>query len=727
MRLRFALLMVCVMLTASSVRADFQAYLVNVDFPIQDACTGGTPIPDGTIVQIFQDFTANGPDATDVRPTEGTENVQVNYNQFLTNGVSEFGIPGTFAPLETFAMNSGFPTPADGSGHPVYYLRICLDAQNTIWMSDTFRVSQGYQEIFFGPGLGQIPFTCTNGECGGCPTPATVSNATATTTFCDSVVIDWDHNGVDAAGYRITLLNTFPLEYIFVPGAANTRYSLTNQIGGMDIPLRIRAYNVCDDDTSLSSGIDVVGRTIVGPPTPVGLAADDSCQRVTLSWTITTISGLDSEIVRRDGVALDTLPRGTAGTHFYVDNFPPAGIHEYCVLGWSATCGNGDEVCINAEAEGTPACTITNVVASDDDCDEVCITWTATCTDVTEFRILRDNNFVASVPVAGPNYSFCHAAPAGTVGQYQIQPRNACGNGTAQPATPEPGSRLAPPGNVLTIVASDNLCNGVCVTWADLPAADQYQVRRNTDIIATVAGDVNTYCDLTAIAGVTYTFTIVGTNECGIGSVAPGNTGTRAVPGNGTATFTLVTAGPPNWTYSMDVLTGCLDRVKIEDYCEGTTATAPNGWTVAIHGLDSIVFSTTTAVGADDPVVTGFGLAHSTCDGNGGWTIGQSGGSIRGPLPVGANAEIPTEFGVNVYPNPFNPMTNFKIAIPQASDTRILVFNVTGQLVRDMNLGKMQAGYHTVQFGGSDLPSGMYFAKVLSGNFHSTHKLMLLK
>ncbi len=164
----------------------------------------------------------------------------------------------------------------------------------------------------------------------------------------------------------------------------------------------------------------------------------------------------------------------------------------------------------------------------------------------------------------------------------------------------------------------------------------------------------------------------------------------------------------------------------IRDFCAGTTATAPTGWTVVVDN-DSIIFSTTTSVGAQDAPVTGFVLSHPTCDGDGRWNVGQSGGSIRGPLPVGENAELPTEYGVNVFPNPFNPMTNFKIAIPQSSLTTIRVFNVTGQLVKEMDLGTLQAGYHTVQFGASDMASGMYFARIEAGSFHSTHKLMLMK
>ena len=256
---------------------------------------------------------------------------------------------------------------------------------------------------------------------------------------------------------------------------------------------------------------------------------------------------------------------------------------------------------------------------------------------------------------------------------------------------------------------------------------DSFQIRQETTRIGVVitTGNDTTFCFDGAVAGETHTYTVVAYNECGAGAVAAGNPGTRRAPGTGTASFALVTAGPPDWTYSMTVNSGCLNTVVSRDFCENTTATAPTGWTVNVTD-DSIIFTSTEAYGAME-TVSGFQLHHPTCDGDGRWSSGQSDGTIRGPLPVGNNALLPTEYSVNVYPNPFNPLTNFKIAVPQAAETRIVVFNVMGQVVRDMNLGRLQAGYHTVQFGGAELPSGMYFARIQAGNFHSTHKLMLLK
>jgi hypothetical protein len=187
----------------------------------------------------------------------------------------------------------------------------------------------------------------------------------------------------------------------------------------------------------------------------------------------------------------------------------------------------------------------------------------------------------------------------------------------------------------------------------------------------------------------------------------------------------MTQAGPPNWTYSMTVTSGCLNQLVIRDFCEGTTATAPTGWTVSVTD-DSIIYSSTEVFGATD-VISGFGLHHPTCDGDGRWGTGQSGGTIRGPLPVGSNAELPTEYALKVFPNPFNPQTTLHLAVPMSSDTRVLIFNITGQLVRDQNFGRLQAGYHSLRFDGADLPSGMYFARVQSGTFQNVQKLMLLK
>jgi hypothetical protein len=85
------------------------------------------------------------------------------------------------------------------------------------------------------------------------------------------------------------------------------------------------------------------------------------------------------------------------------------------------------------------------------------------------------------------------------------------------------------------------------------------------------------------------------------------------------------------------------------------------------------------------------------------------------------------------YPNPFNPSTRIKFALPFDSHVRISVYNILGQLVEVLLDEDKTVGYHDIQWGGFDNPSGMYIytiqAKSLDGkkDYTSVKKMMLIK
>ncbi|MBD3404039.1 T9SS type A sorting domain-containing protein [candidate division GN15 bacterium] len=91
------------------------------------------------------------------------------------------------------------------------------------------------------------------------------------------------------------------------------------------------------------------------------------------------------------------------------------------------------------------------------------------------------------------------------------------------------------------------------------------------------------------------------------------------------------------------------------------------------------------------------------------------------------NLEMPTDYSVaQNYPNPFNPTTTVEMALPTASDVSLKIYNVTGQLVKEIN-GSYQAGNHSIEIDMSNNPSGVYFYKVSANNFTKTMKMVLLK
>lgn len=80
------------------------------------------------------------------------------------------------------------------------------------------------------------------------------------------------------------------------------------------------------------------------------------------------------------------------------------------------------------------------------------------------------------------------------------------------------------------------------------------------------------------------------------------------------------------------------------------------------------------------------------------------------------------------YPNPFNPSTILEFSIPSNGRVKLTVTNILGQDVAVLFNGIGQAGVnYKVQFDGSNLTSGIYFARLEFGGRYLTKKIVLVK
>jgi hypothetical protein len=111
-----------------------------------------------------------------------------------------------------------------------------------------------------------------------------------------------------------------------------------------------------------------------------------------------------------------------------------------------------------------------------------------------------------------------------------------------------------------------------------------------------------------------------------------------------------------------------------------------------------------------------------------GWTYWTD--SIRINVITGIEEEstLPTSFKLEQnFPNPFNPTTTIGFGIPEKGNVRLSVLNILGEEIKVLLNEEKGAGYHSVGFNGSDLPSGVYFYKLVAKDFVSTKKMILIK
>jgi hypothetical protein len=87
----------------------------------------------------------------------------------------------------------------------------------------------------------------------------------------------------------------------------------------------------------------------------------------------------------------------------------------------------------------------------------------------------------------------------------------------------------------------------------------------------------------------------------------------------------------------------------------------------------------------------------------------------------------PVRYDLSVYPNPFNPQTTLSLSLPQRTMVSLVLYDVTGRVVRTLCDGVREAGVRRFNVDGSALPSGLYFARVETPAYSRTQKLVLLK
>ncbi len=79
------------------------------------------------------------------------------------------------------------------------------------------------------------------------------------------------------------------------------------------------------------------------------------------------------------------------------------------------------------------------------------------------------------------------------------------------------------------------------------------------------------------------------------------------------------------------------------------------------------------------------------------------------------------------YPNPFNPKTKIRFDVPTTSFTKLIVYDLLGREVATLVNEELKPGSYEADWDASNFSSGVYFYKIISGDFVETKKMVLMK
>lgn len=88
---------------------------------------------------------------------------------------------------------------------------------------------------------------------------------------------------------------------------------------------------------------------------------------------------------------------------------------------------------------------------------------------------------------------------------------------------------------------------------------------------------------------------------------------------------------------------------------------------------------------------------------------------------------LPTQYALQNFPNPFNPSTTIAFDVPEKAKIRLAIFDCLGREVALLAEGYRLAGHYTVPFYAGNLPSGVYFYRLRAGTFVETKKMLLMR
>jgi|WetSurMetagenome_2_1015567.scaffolds.fasta_scaffold255403_2 hypothetical protein len=102
-----------------------------------------------------------------------------------------------------------------------------------------------------------------------------------------------------------------------------------------------------------------------------------------------------------------------------------------------------------------------------------------------------------------------------------------------------------------------------------------------------------------------------------------------------------------------------------------------------------------------------------------------------GPVGITPISSIVKGYELNQnYPNPFNPTTSINFSLPRNTEVNLVIYDMQGrEVARLLNNEQLSQGSYKYDFNSGDynLSSGAYFYKLVTNDFTSVKKMLLIK
>jgi hypothetical protein len=341
------------------------------------------------------------------------------------------------------------------------------------------------------------------------------------------------------------------------------------------------------------------------------------------------------------------------------------------------------------------------------------------------------------------------------------------------PAGEPPAPTLSSPTN-----GAANVSNGPMLVWNASSGASSYRLQVSTgpDFSTSVYDNsaiTNTSQQLTGLAySTTYFWHVNATNANGTSpwsvtwsfTTAPAQC--NCCPQSAPASLTIADAAGNHQTLYTQIGTTSIPmppvppdsllNVRFEDgnYLEGVPV--GSGMTsipiIVQHALSPITISWSIPPGSDVTYSLGLptglpqdGITLVPISGSGSITtpvvpenpiqdvITQACSKVKTAAQVPGSEEqkktpLPTSFSLSEnYPNPFNPVTQIRYDLPQNAYVQLKVLDVLGREVASLVDRQEEAGFKSVSFDATNLPSGVYFYRLQAGTFSWVRKMLVTK